>query len=314
VRRRWHLAERGLDGQLWLHHQVPAGPSRVDNAPLAPISPAPAAGQLAFDLPGLVRDWSPVVPGQLPQLADLASALDQALRDHAHAHRWDRNALSGVRRLLRIAVFHYGLETRFPEAELRAMAASHLENGARRAFAFLIERGMFEPIPASPGRDERWVRTRLAELPDSIREDVGSWIEALRGHGRRPSPPVTWATVRVYLQFAGPALNEWAACYGTLRAVVRQDIEDAIRGHPGSSPHNVHTALRSLFRGLKRERRIFADPAQDVTAHFIRKLPRPVPLERLRGLLDQSTIPATGSSPRWWRCTPSASKSCAHFA
>jgi integrase len=53
----------------------------------------------------------------------------------------------------------------------------------------------------------------------------------------------------------------------------------------------VHTALRSLFRGLKRERRIFKDPAAGLVAHFARRLPRPLPADRLRGLLDRLDHP-----------------------
>lgn len=53
----------------------------------------------------------------------------------------------------------------------------------------------------------------------------------------------------------------------------------------------MHTALRSLFRGLKRERRIFTDPAARVTAHFARRIPRPLPANRLHGLLDNLDHP-----------------------
>jgi hypothetical protein len=74
----------------------------------------------------------------------------------------------------------------------------------------------------------------------------------------------------------------------SLRAVTRADVETAIATATGNSPHNVHTALRSLFRALKRERVIFADPARHVTGHFARKLPMPLPTDRLRGLLDRT--------------------------
>ena len=131
----------------------------------------------------------------------------------------------------------------------------------------------------------------LAELPEVIGDDVAAWVDALAGRGRRPSPPVRWVTIRTYLTFAEPALRDWARTRGGLRAVDRQDVLDAIQGHSGRSAHNVHTALRSLFRGLKREGRVFTDPARRVTGHFGRALPRGVPLDRLRGLLDRVADP-----------------------
>ncbi|MBO0875447.1 MAG: hypothetical protein J2P19_18865 [Pseudonocardia sp.] len=143
----------------------------------------------------------------------------------------------------------------------------------------------------APGADEPWVHHHLAELPGSIRADVESWIDALRGQGRRPSPPIAWVSIRTYPMFAEPALLAWAERYDSLRAVTSDDVEQALRDHSGRSPHNVHTALRSLFRGLKREGRVFADPARGITAHYARRLPRPLPLDRLRGLLDQVTGP-----------------------
>jgi integrase len=149
----------------------------------------------------------------------------------------------------------------------------------------------YEPGPPEPGRDERRVASMLEQVPEQLHDDVQCWIAALRGEGRRPSPALGWLTIRVYLNFALPVLREWGTRYGALREVTRDDVATAIREHPGNSPHNVHTALRSLFRGLKRERRIFTDPAARVTAHFARRIPRPLPADRLRGLLDRLDNP-----------------------
>ncbi|WP_159850007.1 site-specific integrase [Nocardia sp. CY41] len=93
-------------------------------------------------------------------------------------------------------------------------------------------------------------------------------------------------TVRTYLQFALPILTEWATHVDSLREITRSDVERALADHRGRSEHNVHTALRSMFRGLKREKRIFSDPARGLVRHYARRLPRPLPSDRLRGLLD----------------------------
>ncbi|WP_139812797.1 site-specific integrase [Prescottella equi] len=131
----------------------------------------------------------------------------------------------------------------------------------------------------------------LQRVPAQYVDDVEVWIAALRGSGRRPSQPLEWVSIRNYLNFALPVLIDWAPRLTSLREVTRSDIELALADHTGSSTHNVHTALRSLFRGLRREKRVFADPARGVVGHYARKLPRPLPSDRLRGLLGQLADP-----------------------
>lgn len=97
--------------------------------------------------------------------------------------------------------------------------------------------------------------------------------------------------VRSYLHFVEPALLSWAADYENLRQVQREDVQAAIAAHQGRSQHNVHSALRSLFRGLKRERRVFHDRARGVPGRYANALPRSLPAERLCGLLDRCDDP-----------------------
>jgi integrase len=141
------------------------------------------------------------------------------------------------------------------------------------------------------GTHERAANRLLAQVPDQFRGDVDAWVAALRGVGRRPSRPVAWVTVRTYLHFALPVLQGWSHRFSSLREITRDDIEQALAYHAENSPHNVHTALRSLFRGLKREKRIFTDPARGVVGHYARRLPRLLPSDRLRGLLNQIEHP-----------------------
>ncbi|WP_207843916.1 tyrosine-type recombinase/integrase [Williamsia soli] len=131
----------------------------------------------------------------------------------------------------------------------------------------------------------------MTDVPAQFRSDIGVWVQALRGNGSRPSIPVQWVTVRTYVKFALPVLKKWARRYSSLREVTRKDVELALTRHRGNSPHNVHTALRSLFGRLKREKRVFTDPARGVVGHFARRLPRPLPTDRLRGLLTQLESP-----------------------
>ncbi|MFE4023248.1 hypothetical protein ACFXPZ_38630 [Streptomyces sp. NPDC059101] len=50
-------------------------------------------------------------------------------------------------------------------------------------------------------------------------------------------------------------------------------------------------AVRSLFKALKRERVIFHDPARTVSASHRPVVPRPVPSDRLAGLIDRAPTP-----------------------
>ena len=101
------------------------------------------------------------------------------------------------------------------------------------------------------GRNERAVLRYCAQVPAEFRADVETWVSALRRCGQRPGRPRAWITVRTYLSFALPVLHSWhAAGIESLREVSDGDVREALRDHPGNSPHNVHTALRSLFGGL----------------------------------------------------------------
>ncbi|MFG1646330.1 hypothetical protein ACGFMK_39140 [Amycolatopsis sp. NPDC049252] len=212
LQERLKMAERGLGEQLWLHHQQPVGPLPADDVPPPLTSPAPLPGQLLLELPGLTRDWTRVDLGALPQLRGTAPALEQALIEQARAHRWPTQTRQYFRHVLRIATFHFGLNVPVPEADLRAIAACHGRASPRRLFPLLAEHGMLAPATAAaiPDGHERWVHASLANLPESVRGDVGVWIAALRGQGRRPSVAVAWSTVATYLNFAEPAVHEWA--------------------------------------------------------------------------------------------------------
>lgn len=143
-----------------------------------------------------------------------------------------------------------------------------------------------DPVSDWRGSHQRAVETMLEKIPAHFRSDVETWVLALRGNGHRPSRPLAWVSVRNYLNFALPALEDWGQSYTSLSEVTRNDVEHALATHTGKSAHNVHTALRSLFRGLKREKRIFTDPARAVIGHYTRKVPRPLPSDGTVTLLN----------------------------
>jgi hypothetical protein len=110
-----------------------------------------------------------------------------------------------------------------------------------------------------------------------------------------------WALIRRYLAIAAPVPRQWGerAEVDSLRSITTDDVQDALKSRTGSAVHNLQTVLRSLFRALKRERLIFRDPTRGITVTRASKLPRPLPSDRLRGLLDR-TPPLWRSSPSRW--------------
>jgi hypothetical protein len=89
---------------------------------------------------------------------------------------------------------------------------------------------------------------------------------------------------------AAPVLRQWGerAEVDSLRSITADDVQATLQSRTGSSAHRMQTALRSLFRALKRERLIFRDPARGIRVSRASKLPRPLPSDRLRGLLDRA--------------------------
>ncbi|MCY0926185.1 hypothetical protein OTB20_08170 [Streptomyces sp. H27-H1] len=70
------------------------------------------------------------------------------------------------------------------------------------------------------------------------------------------------------------------------RQITKKHIEDALDPLRGDQAHRLHTALRSLFRALKRERLVFRDPARSIALTSNRPVPTALPSDRVAGLLD----------------------------
>ncbi|WP_405764139.1 hypothetical protein OHU34_01280 [Streptomyces sp. NBC_00080] len=139
-------------------------------------------------------------------------------------------------------------------------------------------------------RDAELTRARrvAASLPEPFAEAVDLWIDVLQVQGSRSSPALASGTIYSYVQNAHPTLKSWAESGITdLREITKKDVEAAIMGLPSVRRHSVHPPLRSLFRALRRERKIFRDPARSVSLPIAVKLPSPLPSDRVRGILSR---------------------------
>ncbi|KUN29420.1 hypothetical protein AQJ23_01165 [Streptomyces antibioticus] len=132
---------------------------------------------------------------------------------------------------------------------------------------------------------------RIADAaPSPFRASVHRWIDVLSGRASRPSWPLAPATIYAYLRITSPCLRSWHDIgVDTLRAVTRDHIEQALDPMQGEAAKTLATALRSLFRALKREKLIFRDPARRVSLTTARPLPVALPDDRLHGVLERIT-------------------------
>ncbi|MCX4768041.1 hypothetical protein OG562_45400 [Streptomyces sp. NBC_01275] len=77
----------------------------------------------------------------------------------------------------------------------------------------------------------------------------------------------------------------------SLREIAKSHVEDVVDGVSGYARRGLATALRSLFRALKRERVIFRGTTRDLPVGDIKSTPKTIPSDLLMGLLDQATTP-----------------------
>ncbi|MGB8227544.1 MAG: hypothetical protein WCC47_03955 [Pseudonocardiaceae bacterium] len=107
-----------------------------------------------------------------------------------------------------------------------------------------------------------------------MRQELQAWIDVLRHGGpRRRARPQT--TVRTRLACIHPFLAELATRYHSLRQVTPDDVTEWLDDRPRPSDHL--SALRDVFRVLKKQRLVSANPTSRI--HRSRpNLPTPRPL------------------------------------
>ncbi|MGR3938944.1 hypothetical protein [Streptomyces sp. BRA346] len=187
---------------------------------------------------------------------------------------------------MRVLLAYLGGEAPLLEEDVRLLASRSYFSGAR-VINYLRLTGRLVPDRSAHAH---LVRARRAadDAPGPFRPLVHRWIDVLCGQASQPSWPLAPSTVSGYVRLAAPVLYAWYADGVTdLRAITRSDVETALQPKRGHAAVSLATALRSLFRALKREKLIFRDPARGVSTASAVTLPRPLPDDRLRGALDR---------------------------
>jgi integrase len=86
-------------------------------------------------------------------------------------------------------------------------------------------------------------------------------------------------------------LSEWQQQLTSLRQVTRGHVQSAASSRYGEDSHHLMVALRSIFRALKQERLIFANPCAGISVTRSPALPAGLPQDRVAGLLDRAPGP-----------------------
>lgn len=201
---------------------------------------------------------------------------------------WSEVTVRQVQRATAVLMAMRCGEAEFDPSALEGLGALQLPLSP--TLDFVSDAGLFEVDPEA--KLDAWVEDRLRPLSEQIRHEVRSWIEVLRGRSKRRGRSYRPTTVKAYVRACQAALNEWSSRYGSLRQVTPDDVEEQLEGLAGWDLPNTLVGMRSLFRTLKADRRIFTDPTARVEARVPSRRP-PLSLDPVvrSSLLDQVDRP-----------------------
>ncbi|EPH46913.1 hypothetical protein ABT390_33775 [Streptomyces aurantiacus] len=243
------------------------------------------------------RDWTPVLarlrnmPSGEPPLSGPARRL---VREFARHRPDERPEYRKNIRTLTILLYWLGAEAALFERDVYDLARIETNLAAKPVCQFLRACGLLVEDPElHRDADLAWIESALAALPEQVANEVGIWVKARREEGRREGEPRGYDGIRRYLMLLLPALTAWTttADVTSLRQITPDHIDEAVEGMTGYARRGLATALRSLFRALKRERIIFRNPAHGLPVGDLKGLPKPIPSDLLMGLLDQARTP-----------------------
>lgn len=255
----------------------------------------PVSENLAFpgqlDLFEMPRDWTRIDESALPILTSEARRVLADFVAHIRDRGWNLAQLSGSIRTLRIVVSHLGAAAPIREQDIREVTRLSSHHQGARVVNYLRLTGRLIPQPRTDTYVER-ARYFAGNLPPAFGDPVHTWINVMLGEGTRPSRRMASSTIYHHVLTACPVLADWARSgIDDLRSITRDDIEELYGTAKGHRAKTLQTALRSLFRALKRERLIFRDPARHISLSIPRSLPTPLSTDLLKGVLDTTPNP-----------------------
>ncbi|KIE24693.1 hypothetical protein LK08_23325 [Streptomyces sp. MUSC 125] len=230
--------------------------------------------------PAPERDWTAIRDPGLLKITPEAQHLVDELDRLARAQSWSSATRKKSLRTLRVLLAWLGTDTPIPERDVYGAGSITEHYNTVRVAGFLQTKGLLAPDSQAVGTDEASVHLWVGQAPAQFQADLRAWVSVLRGEGKRPSPAMPWNTIRGYMLHVVAVLPAWDHLT-SLNEVTEKEVKTA------AVNYSYLTGLRSLFRALRRERRIFRDPARNVHLTAPVRVPRPIPADRLKGLLDQ---------------------------
>ncbi|WP_413754080.1 hypothetical protein NRF20_38640 [Streptomyces sp. R-74717] len=157
-----------------------------------------------------------------------------------------------------------------------------------RVINYLRLRGLLDAQPPSDPCIARAPHHATTISRPAFSAAVHTFIDVFPGHGNTPIRARSPKTVENYVAAILDTLEAWIADGLTdPREITKKYIEDALDPLRGDQARRLHTALRSLFRALERERLVFRDPARSISLTSNRTVPTALPSDRIAGLLDR---------------------------
>jgi hypothetical protein len=185
------------------------------------------------------RDWSVLIDGttELPSLTPAAARIIDEVQQAATAARWHPDALRDNVKTLRILLGWLGAEAPIAEEDIRALTATISHTTSGRVLSLLEERGLLIPATSrATNADQRWVERHIAQLPEPISDELGIWVEVMRGDGRRRRRVRSWTVIRNYPYTSLPTLREWSARHTSLREVTEAPTPGPRSRRPPAQP------------------------------------------------------------------------------
>ena len=195
----------------------------------------------------------------------IGNALLRRLINYGQARGWSPSVLTTTRASLRIILAARDTLGPTPWAsgsiqQLLITNASHRRNSSvARVTDFLVEEQM-ATMSTEPAF-ELWLTNEFVHLPTRFATELTTWTNALRGRNVRARKPLQQDTIRSYVWIMRGPLTAWSQTCDSLREVTPEAVDEQIRTFTGAKRGLAAAATRSLFRTLKTERLIFANPA-----------------------------------------------------
>ncbi|MEU6212770.1 hypothetical protein ABZ891_23050 [Streptomyces sp. NPDC047023] len=238
------------------------------------------------------RDWTRLDTSTPPALTAAADSLITDFTAYMRSRGWNTAFFNSSIRTLRIVTGHLGAEAPLQESDIRALASTRADLQSARVINYLRQRGLLATQPPTDPHIARARHHATALARPAFSTAVHTFIDVLLGQGSTSSRARSPKTVENYVGAIVGTLEAWSADGLTdPREITKKHIEDALDPLHGDQARRLHTALRSFFRALRRERLVFRDPARSVSLTSSRSVPSALPSDRIAGLLDRLDDP-----------------------